>query len=484
MDILTPGGKERIMRKTKIVCTLGPATDNEEVLRKLMEAGMNVARLNFSHGTHEEQKRRMDMVKKLRTELGKPVAILLDTKGPEIRTRDFEGGKVEVKAGEFFTLTTRELVGDSTITSITYKDLYKDVEVGTHILIDDGLIELVVEAINDEDILCVVQTGGFISNHKGINVPDVHLNMPYLSEVDRSDILFGIEQEVDFVAASFVRSARDVLEIRELLDENGGKDINIISKIENSEGVNHIDDIIYVSDGIMVARGDMGVEIPGEEVPIVQKMIIRKVYNAGKQVITATQMLDSMIKNPRPTRAETTDVANAIYDGTSAIMLSGETAAGQYPVEAVETMVRIAERTEKDINYRRQFFLYDRKANQNVTDAVCHAACTTAIDLNAAAIVIVTKSGRSARNISKYRPICNIIAGTTSDRACRQLNMSWGVTPIHLEEKKEIFELFDHAVLAGKEKGLLETGDTVVVGAGVPLGVSGNTNMLKVQVVE
>lgn len=472
------------MRKTKIVCTLGPSTDDEAVLRKLIEAGMNVARLNFSHGSHEEQKRRMDMVKKLRAELGKPVAILLDTKGPEIRTRDFEGGKVEVKSGDFFTLTTRELLGDSTITSITYKDLYKDVQIGTHILIDDGLIELEVKSISDGDILCEVINGGFISNHKGINVPDVHLNMPYMSQTDIDDILFGIEQDVDFVAASFVRSARDVLEIRNLLDENGGKNINIISKIENSEGVNHIDDIIYVSDGIMVARGDMGVEIPGEEVPVIQKMIIHKVYNAGKQVITATQMLDSMIKNPRPTRAETTDVANAIYDGTSAIMLSGETAAGLYPIEAVETMVRIAERTEKDIDYCKQFFHYDRKANQNVTDAVCHAACTTAIDLNAAAIVIVTKSGRSARNISKYRPNCNIIAGTTSDKACRQLNMSWGVTPIHIDEQKEIFGLFDHAVAAGKEQGLLKEGDTVVVGAGVPLGVSGNTNMLKVQVVE
>lgn len=472
------------MRKTKIVCTLGPSTDDEAVLRKLIEAGMNVARLNFSHGTHEEQKRRMDMVKKLRAELGKPVAILLDTKGPEIRTRDFEGGKVEVKSGDFFTLTTRELLGDSTITSITYKDLYKDVEIGTHILIDDGLIELEVKSISDGDILCEVINGGFISNHKGINVPDVHLNMPYMSQTDIDDILFGIEQDVDFVAASFVRSARDVLEIRNLLDENGGKNINIISKIENSEGVNHIDDIIYVSDGIMVARGDMGVEIPGEEVPVIQKMIIHKVYNAGKQVITATQMLDSMIKNPRPTRAETTDVANAIYDGTSAIMLSGETAAGMYPIEAVETMVRIAERTEKDIDYCKQFFQYDRKANQNVTDAVCHAACTTAIDLNAAAIVIVTKSGRSARNISKYRPNCNIIAGTTSDKACRQLNMSWGVMPIHVDEQNEIFGLFDHAVAAGKEQGLLKEGDTVVVGAGVPLGVSGNTNMLKVQVVE
>ena len=463
---------------------MGPSTMDENVLRRLIEEGMDVARLNFSHGTHEEQKIRMDMVKKLRKECGKHIALLLDTKGPEIRTRDFEGGKVEVVAGQTFTLTTRDILGDNTITSITYKDLAKDVEIGTRILIDDGLIELKVKDIIDEDLVCEVINGGFVSNHKGINVPGVHLNMPYMSQKDIDDILFGIEQDVDFIAASFVRSAKDVLEIRKLLDDNGGKNINIISKIENAEGVKHIDDIIYVSDGIMVARGDMGVEIPGEEVPVIQKMIIRKVYNAGKQVITATQMLDSMMKNPRPTRAETTDVANAIYDGTSAIMLSGETAAGLYPIESVQTMVRIAERTEEDINYRHRFFQIERRANNNVTDAVCHATCTTAIDLNASAVVTVTKSGTSARNISKYRPVCPIIAGTTSDKVCRQLNMSWGVVPVHLEEKNEIFELFDHAVEAAKDSGLLKSGETVVVTAGVPLGVSGNTNMIKVQVVE
>ncbi len=472
------------MRKTKIVCTMGPSTMDEYVLKRLIEEGMDVARFNFSHGTHEEQKVRMDMVKKLRKECGKHIALLLDTKGPEIRTRDFEGGKVEIEAGQTFTLTTRDIVGDSTISSITYKDLAKDVEIGTKILIDDGLIELKVKDIIDEDLVCEVINGGFVSNHKGINVPGVHLNMPYMSQKDIDDILFGIKQDVDFIAASFVRSAKDVLEIRKLLDENGGKNINIISKIENAEGVKHIDDIIYVSDGIMVARGDMGVEIPGEEVPVIQKMIIRKVYNAGKQVITATQMLDSMMKNPRPTRAETTDVANAIYDGTSAIMLSGETAAGLYPIESVQTMVRIAERTEEDINYRGRFFQIERRANNNVTDAVCHATCTTAIDLNASAVVTVTKSGTSARNISKYRPVCPIIAGTTSDKVCRQLNMSWGVVPVHLEEKNEIFELFDHAVEAAKNSGFLKSGETVVVTAGVPLGVSGNTNMIKVQVVE
>ncbi len=463
---------------------MGPSTMDEYVLKRLIEEGMDVARFNFSHGTHEEQRFRMDMVKRLRKECGKHIALLLDTKGPEIRTRDFEGGKVFVEAGQTFTLTTRDIVGDNTISSITYKDLAKDVEIGTKILIDDGLIELKVKDIIDEDLVCEVINGGFVSNHKGINVPGVHLNMPYMSQKDIDDILFGIKEDVDFIAASFVRSAKDVLEIRKLLDENGGKNINIISKIENAEGVKHIDDIIYVSDGIMVARGDMGVEIPGEEVPVIQKMIIRKVYNAGKQVITATQMLDSMMKNPRPTRAETTDVANAIYDGTSAIMLSGETAAGLYPIESVQTMVRIAERTEEDINYRGRFFQIERRANNNVTDAVCHATCTTAIDLNASAVVTVTKSGTSARNISKYRPVCPIIAGTTSDKVCRQLNMSWGVVPVHLEEKNEIFELFDHAVESAKENGLLKSGETVVVTAGVPLGVSGNTNMIKVQVVE
>ena len=385
---------------------------------------MDVARLNFSHGTHEDHKERIEIIKKLRRELDKPVAILLDTKGPEIRTRDFQGGKVTVEDGQIFTSTPRELLGDNTVASITYKNLAKDIQVGTTILIDDGLIKMEVEAINDEDIRCRVINGGVISNHKGVNVPGVHLNMPYVSEQDIEDIKFGIENDVDFVAASFVRSAKDVLEIRDLLNANGGERINIISKIENAEGINHIDDIIYVSDGIMVARGDMGVEIAGEEVPIIQKMIIRKVYNAGKQVVTATQMLDSMVKNPRPTRAETTDVANAIYDGTSAIMLSGETAAGLYPVEAVQTMVRIAERTEQDIDYCKRFFQRERTANPNVTDAVCHATCTTAIDLNASAIVTVTKSGTSARMVSKYRPDCNIIAGTTSHKAYRQLNMS------------------------------------------------------------
>lgn len=472
------------MRKTKIICTLGPSTDNEEVLRALIDSGMDVARLNFSHGTYDEQKRRMDMVKKLRQETGKPIAILLDTKGPEVRTGDFAEGKVLLEAGQEFTLTSREVMGDRHISKITYDRLHEDIEVGGRILIDDGLIELKVKEIKDKDIVCDVINGGYVSNHKGVNIPGIHLNMPYMSEKDVADIMFGIKQGVDFIAASFVRSARDVLEIRNLLDDNGAKGINIIAKIENAEGVENIDEIISASHGIMVARGDMGVEIPGEEVPVIQKMIIKKVYKAGKQVITATQMLDSMMKNPRPTRAETTDVANSIYDGTSAIMLSGETAAGLYPIEALKTMVRIAERTERDIDYRKRFFSFDRPFNPNVTDAVCHATCTTAMDLNAKAIVTVTKSGTSARMICRYRPSCDILAGSTDERVCRQLNLSWGIHPVKIEEKNEIFELFDHAIMAGKKLGLIEVDDTVVMTAGVPLGISGKTNMIKVQVVE
>ena len=357
------------MRKTKIICTMGPATDSDEVLEKLMQGGMNVARFNFSHGSHEEQKERMDRLKAMREKCGKPVAMLLDTKGPEIRTGIFEEGKVTLEPGQQFVLTGREIRGNASMASITYPQLYQDEKPGNRILIDDGLIELIVKEIRGEDIICTVVNGGVISNHKGVNVPGVHIHLPYMSEKDKEDILFGIRQDIDFVAASFTRTAEDVMQIRKLLDENGGKDINIIAKIENAEGVDKIDEIIRVSDGIMIARGDMGVEVPDEEVPVIQKMIIRKVYEAGKQVITATQMLDSMMKNPRPTRAETADVANAIYDGTSAIMLSGETAAGKYPVEALKTMVRIAERTEADVDYCKRFFNHERKANPDMQPA-------------------------------------------------------------------------------------------------------------------
>lgn len=347
-----------MMRKTKIVCTMGPATDKEQVLMELIQSGMNVARFNFSHGSHDEQRQRMEMLKKLRRQCKKPVAMLLDTKGPEIRTGIFQGGKAVLEPGQQFTLTCRDIIGNSTMVAVTYPKLYEDEKPGNRILIDDGLVELEVQEVRGEDIICKVVNGGVIFNHKGVNVPNIHINLPYMSEKDKEDILFGIEQDVDFVAASFTRTAEDVRQIRKLLDENGGEDINIIAKIENAEGVERIDEIIREADGIMIARGDMGVEVPDEEVPVIQKMIIKKVYEAGKQVITATQMLDSMMKNSRPTRAETADVANAIYDGTSAIMLSGETAAGNYPVEALKTMVRIAERIEKDIDYCKRFFIH------------------------------------------------------------------------------------------------------------------------------
>ena len=471
------------MRKTKIVCTLGPSTENEDVLKQMMIEGMNVARCNFSHGTYDDHKRRMDMVKKLRKEVGEPVAILLDTKGPEVRVRNFKEGKVALEEGQLFTLTADDVEGTKDIVSVTYNRLYEDLEVGMRVLIDDGLIEMKVEKVDKNNIVCRVINGGIVSNHKGVNVPEVDLSMPYISDKDREDILFGIEQDVDFIAASFVQKKEDILQLRKLLEKNGGEDIRIISKIENAQGVANIDDIIEVSDGIMVARGDMGVEIPYEEVPVIQKKIIKKVYRAGKQVITATQMLESMIKNPRPTRAETTDIANAVYDGTSAIMLSGETAAGAYPVEAVKTVVRIAERTEQDVDYCKRFFQYERNANPDITDAICHATCTTALDLNARAIVTVTKSGRSARMISRYRPNSDIISCATTEKVCRQLSLTWGVVPVLIKEEKEVFNLFDKAIQAAMKMKLLEKGDLTVITSGVPIGVSGTTNMMKVQIV-
>lgn len=471
------------MRKTKIICTLGPATDKEGVLEQLIQGGMNGARFNFSHGTYKEQGERMERLRQMRKKCQKPVAIILDTKGPEIRLKNFIEGKVKLEKGQNFTLTGRDVEGTNEIVSITYQELAKDVSIGTHILIDDGLVEMVVTKIADWDIICQVNNSGFVSNHKGVNVPDIHLSLPYMSEKDKEDILFGIEQGVDFIAASFTRNAGDVFQIRSLLNENGGNDINIIAKIENSEGVAKIDEIIEAADAIMIARGDMGVEIPEEEVPVIQKLIIKKVYEAGKQVITATQMLDSMIKNPRPTRAETTDVANAIYDGTSVVMLSGETASGDYPLESLQMMARIINRTEQDINYRARFFHHDRKANPDITDAICHATCTTAHDLNAKAIVTVTKSGKSARMISRYRPATDIIGCAITDKVSRQLNMSWGVTPVLLEEKKDVFELFSHAVTICKGQNLVEDGDVVVFTSGVPIGMSGTTNMIKVEVI-
>ena len=471
------------MRKTKIICTLGPSTDDENVLKQLIDNGMNVARFNFSHQTHEQHLQRLEVLRRLRDEANQPIAALLDTKGPEVRVKTFKDGKIELVPGQEFVLTTEDVEGTNERVSITFEGLPKDVSKGCTILVDDGLIQLEVLSTTDTDITCKVINGGPLSNSKGINVPGVDLSMPYISEQDEKDIIFGIENDFDFIAASFVRTAGDILQIRRILEENNCYSINIIAKIENMQGVEHIDEIIQVSDGIMVARGDMGVEIPNEDVPVIQKLIIKKVYEAGKQVITATQMLDSMLHHPSPTRAETTDVANAIYDGTSAIMLSGETAAGEYPVEALKTMVRIAERTEEDIDYRKRFFMRDRKSNPDVTDAISHATCTTALDLNAKAIVTVTKSGKTARMISKYRPSCEIIGCTTYPNVCRQLNMSWGVIPLLIEEEQETFDLFENAVHSAQVSGLVNNNELVIITAGVPLGISGTTNMLKVQVV-
>ena len=472
------------MRKTKIICTLGPATDRDDVLRQLIENGLDVARFNFSHGTHEEQKARMDKLKELREEMKVPVAILLDTKGPEIRTGLFAEGKVMLEVGQEFILTARDVEGTNEIVSITYANLPNEVEVGTKILVDDGLIEMTVMSIEGEDIHCRVENGGAVSNRKGINVPGIELQIPYLSEKDKSDILFGIEQDVDFIAASFTRTKEDIMELRQLLKDGGGENINIIAKIENNQGVQNIDDIIDVVDGIMVARGDMGVEIPEEEVPIIQKEIIHKVFAAGKIVITATQMLDSMMKNPRPTRAETTDVANAVFDGTSALMLSGETANGAYPIQALKTMAKIAERAEKAIDYTSRFRTRTPYSNPDITDAVCHSTCSTAYDLNTKAIVVVTQSGFSARMISRYRPGCVIIGCAINEKVCRQLNLSWGVKPLLLGEEWEVFVLIDRAISAAKEHGYLKSGDTAVITAGVPIGRSGTTNMLKVQEID
>ena len=473
------------MRKTKIICTMGPSTDKEGILEQLSIEGMDVARFNFSHGDHEEQKGRLDRLKAIRTKINRPIAALLDTKGPEIRIREFAKGKITLTEGQKFTLTADEIQGDEERVSITYKELYKDVKPGDSILIDDGLIGLEVEEIEGSDIHCVVINGGIVSNKKGINLPGVNVNMPFISQKDREDILFGIQEEFDFIAASFTRTADDVLEIRKILDENGGRDLNIIAKIENQQGVDNIDSIIEVADGIMIARGDMGVEIPLEDVPVIQKEIINKVYNAGKQVITATQMLDSMMKNPRPTRAETTDVANAIYQGTSAIMLSGETAAGKYPVEALRTMVKIALRTESDIAYNKEFSILSREHESaiNMTTAISHATCMTAIDLGAKAIITVSRSGNTARMISKYRPGCMIVGCSPEEHTCRQLNMSWGITPVHIKEEYSMEILLLHATEAAERAGYVEKGDVVVLTAGVPLGRSGNTNLIKATVV-
>ncbi len=472
------------MKKTKIICTVGPASDNSETIRSLINAGMNASRHNFSHGDHAEHKVRMDLVKELRTELNKPIAIILDTKGPEIRTGNFAAGKVELKEGSRFTVVCgEEVVGDETICSVTYNKLHEDVKPNDIILIDDGLVGLKVEEVKGKRIQCVVANTGMVGNHKGVNVPGVSINLPSLTERDIEDLKFGVSQDVDIVAASFIRKASDVLDIRRVLNENGGEEIQIFSKIENREGVNNIDDIIKFSDGIMVARGDLGVEIPTEEVPIVQKMIIEKCNEAGKAVITATQMLDSMMRNPRPTRAESSDVANAIFDGTDAIMLSGETANGKYPLEAVITMSKIAESAENALNYEANLKKKRRSHIPNVPNAISLATCNTAMDLNASAIITATQSGHTARKVSAYRPECPVIAVTPYEKVARSLALNWGVFPICADKVESTDELIDKSVNIALEAGYVEKGDLVVIAAGIPVNYVGSTNMMKVHIV-
>ena len=467
------------MRKTKIICTLGPSTDKGDVLRDLIANGMNVARFNFSHGSYEEHGGRLAKLKALREELGKPVAALLDTKGPEIRLKEFKNGVEMLDAGQTFTLTTREVEGTKEICSISYKDLPQDVQPGGTIMLDDGLIMLHIDEVTDTDIVCTVLNSGKIKTKKGVNVPGVHLSMPYLSQKDREDIIFGIQNGFDFIAASFVRTAQDVYDIRNLLNEYDSN-IRIIAKIENREGVNNIDSILAAADAVMVARGDLGVEIDFTELPGIQKNIIDRSFSFGKPIVTATQMLDSMMVNPRPTRAEISDVANAIYDGTSAIMLSGETAAGAYPVEALKTMSAIAERTEGEEHYRIQRVF---EGQISVSDATAHAACLTAKDVNAAAIVTVSESGNTARLLSKYRPAQPIIACVMDEQVQRQLSLSWGITSLLMGPAHSTDELIEMSTALAKENGYLHNGELAVVTAGVPVGVSGTTNMIKIHMV-
>ena len=470
------------MRKTKIICTLGPSTDKGDVLRELIANGMNVARFNFSHGSYEEHGGRLANLKALREELGKPVAALLDTKGPEIRLKEFKNGVEMLEAGQTFTLTTREVEGTKEICSVTYKDLPHDVHEGGTIMLDDGLIMLRIEKVTDTDITCTVLNSGKIKTKKGVNVPGVHLSMPYLSQKDREDIIFGIQNGFDFIAASFVRTAQDVYDIRNLLNEYDSN-IRIIAKIENREGVNNIDSILSAADAVMVARGDLGVEIDFTELPGIQKNVIDRSFSFGKPIVTATQMLDSMMVNPRPTRAEISDVANAIYDGTSAIMLSGETAAGAYPVEALKTMSAIAERTENEPHYRDERLKDAAHGQISVSDATAHAACLTARDVNAAAIVTVSESGNTARLLSKYRPTQPIIACVMDEQVQRQLSLSWGITSLLMGPAKSTDELIEMSTALAEKNGYLHNGELAVVTAGVPVGVSGTTNMIKIHMV-
>lgn len=470
------------MKKTKIICTVGPACEDREVLKNMMLSGMNAARLNFSHGSHEEHKKKIDLIKELRNELDLHISIILDTKGPEIRTGKFNEKVVQLVEGQKFTITTQEVMGTSEICSVSYKGLTEDVKPGDQLLIDDGLIGLIIDQVQGDNIICTVKNGGEIKDYKSINVPGVKVKLPPITDRDKEDIEFGIKQDVDFIAASFVRKASDVEEMRWLLKDRGASHIKIISKIENAEGVENIKEIITASDGIMVARGDLGVEIPAEQVPLAQKKIIKLCNIEGKPVITATQMLDSMIRNPRPTRAEVTDVANAIFDGTDAIMLSGETASGKYPVEAIKRMVEIAVTTESALDYDDILREKSIVKDESITNAIGHATCTSAQGLKAAAILTPTSTGYTASVVSTFRPKAPIIACTSAERVARSLSLSWGVLPI-VKERTDESEVFKSAIDVSIKKGLLKKGDLIAITAGVPVGVGGTTNMLRIHVV-
>ena len=469
-------------KKTKIVCTIGPASESIDTLKELIKSGLNVCRLNFSHGNYEEHGKRIDNIKAARNEMKLPIAILLDTKGPEIRTGKFSSLEVNLVEGQNFIITMEEVLGDETKCTVSYKELVNDVKPGNQILIDDGLVGLAVKEIKGQEILCIVQNAGTIKDNKGVNVPNVKINLPAITPKDKKDIEFGIEQGIDFIAASFVRKASDVLAIREILEENNATNIQIISKIENQEGVDNIDEILEVSDGLMVARGDLGVEIPTEDIPIVQKELIKKCNILGKPVITATQMLDSMIRNPRPTRAEVTDVANAIFDGTDAIMLSGETAAGKYPLESVKTMASIAIRAEQTLDYEELLKTKVKLRQLNITNAISHATCTTAIDLKASAIITATASGYTARMVSSYRPSAPIIAATNSEMVMRQMGLVWGVYPLLAEKGLSTDDVFEKSVQSALDMDYISSGDLVVITAGVPVGIAGTTNLINVHI--
>lgn len=468
------------MRKTKIIATLGPACDSRKTVADMVKAGLNVARLNMSHGVHEDHKRRIDTVKEIRQELSVPVALLLDTRGPEIRLHKFANGQAEVSDGDFFTIVNSQIEGDDTRASVTCKDFYKIVKKGDLVLINDGLIRMEVARIDGENVVLKVLSGGVMSNSKSLNVPGVELNLPYLSEQDKKDVLFGIENDVDFIAASFVSTAEDIFVLKRFLSRHGGTDIQIIAKIESQKGVENIDEIIAAADGIMVARGDLGVEISYEKLPQIQKQLIKKARACGKRVITATEMLESMISSPRPTRAEASDVANAVYDGTSAVMLSGETAAGKYPVQAIKTMAAIVENTEVGIHYRKRFMMCDFHV-ASIADAVSSAAVKASLDLDCPAILVVTESGKSARMISRFRPICPVVAITTKEKSYYQLAMSWGVVPLYGQPQHSMEKLFQHASDMSKYFKLIRAGETVVTVASTQVGKSGSTNIMKIE---